>query len=84
MKKSPEKSPTKKKQLEAAKSQEMVKVQKFIKNPPNILAIHLKRFKPDFERRRFVKRSDKISYPLELDVSSYLHDVRSYLFLFLA
>lgn len=58
--------------IENAKKQKFVDIEKKIKRLPSTLAIHVKRFRPDHVNKRFVKRSDGVILPPELDFAKFL------------
>lgn len=46
-----------------------------IKNPPNVLALHLKRFKYQEDLGRYVKLSYRVAFPTELRLFNTSDDV---------
>ena len=51
-----------------------VDVSKKLGRPPAVMALHLKRFVPDWERRRINKRSERIKFPQVLDMWGHLSE----------
>jgi hypothetical protein len=55
-------------------TQKTVEVEKDLSTLPATLALHVKRVKPDYVQRRFVKNNEGVLFPERFDLSKYLSE----------